>query len=56
MITMGVWYTYIDLTLEETPRVFNVGKENKDRICDVLARNVVWHRIAKKYVSKRNFN
>ena len=53
MITMGIWYTYIDWTLEDSPRCFYVGKGNYDRTCDVLTRNVVWHRIAKKYGHRR---
>ncbi len=44
-----VWHTYVDWTLERPPRPFNVGKGNDDRIRDVVARNVVWHRIAKKH-------
>jgi hypothetical protein len=48
-----VWHTYVDWTLEEVSRPFNVGKGNNDRVRDVLARNVVWHRIAKKHGQKR---
>lgn len=50
---MGVWYTYVDWTLEHVPRPFNVGKGTASRVADVIARNDVWHRIARKHGHRR---
>lgn len=49
-----MWHTYVDWTLECPPRPFNVGKGNDDRVKDVSARNVVWHRIARKHGHRRS--
>lgn len=56
MITVTVsdlWFTYIDWTEEQVPRVFYVGKGNLCRTKDTLLRNIVWKRIVKKHGYKR---
>lgn len=47
-----IYYVYLDYTLEEKPRVFYVGKGNKNRISH-KERNIVWKRIASKYGWRR---
>lgn len=48
-----IFYIYIDSTLEETPRIFYVGKGKINRVRDVRPRNKKWKNIANKYGFKR---
>lgn len=49
---MKVFFTYIDWTLEASPRVFYVGKGD-DRRIKQRERNAYWKRIAAKYGWRR---
>ncbi len=47
-----IWHVYLDITLEENPRPFYVGKGTRDRISKVK-RNRYWECIAAKYGHQR---
>lgn len=49
---MKVYYVYVDLTTEEAPRAFYVGKGTRNRV-GKIQRNVYWQAVSNKFGWRR---